>query len=637
VNFRIQLAGTGHDLGRWLVLLFLALGVVAPAACVLWFMNEAMTNQRDAARQKLAEAYRGQLQLVRDRLDADLEKRAADLDREATSGTPPAVFERCIRNGLADTVVVLNPDGSVAYPSAAVALRADPLEARPDWMAARSLESQRFFSGAAVSYAAIAKADPDVSVAARAMQAHIRCLIRNGDKARAIRALETQFSSGRLLRGTDAGGRLIAADEQLLALSLIDPKDPLRLAAAERLHHLVADYQEPIPGPQRLFLMDELHSGFPTQAAERLAAQFLEAQRPRAASGVLEPGGLPDVWKLGSPGGRTVALLRTATVVAAMRKLIGSNQRVFDVAPPASKASDEWTSIGGRFPGWRITDPFVARDTSGGAAEPRVSRYVWIALAAIAVVALAAVAAGQALRRQWRLARLKTDLVAAVSHELKSPLASVRLLVETLLEDERPEGKTREYLEMIAHENLRLSRLIGNFLTFSRLERNLRKFDIRATAPERVVEAVVESAQERLHAPGCRFEVQVSPGLPAVRADEDALVTVLLNLLDNALKYTPGEKRIALRTLGRNGQVVFAVEDNGIGIAPREQKKIFRRFYQVDRRLARESGGCGLGLSIVDFIVRAHGGAVEVESQPGRGSTFSVILPSAGTARGAAA
>jgi hypothetical protein len=130
VNFRPQFAGTGHDLSRWLVLLLLALGVLAPAACVLWFMNEAMTNQRDAARQKLAEAYRGQLQLVRDRLDAAWEKRAADLDREAASGAAPAAFERSVRNGLADAVVVLNADGSAGYPSAAVPLRADRLDRR---------------------------------------------------------------------------------------------------------------------------------------------------------------------------------------------------------------------------------------------------------------------------------------------------------------------------------------------------------------------------------------------------------------------------------------------------------------------------------------------------------------------------
>src|SRR5581483_10821833 len=152
-------------------------------------------------------------------------------------------------------------------------------------------------------------------------------------------------------------------------------------------------------------------------------------------------------------------------------------------------------------------------------------------------------------------------------------------------------------------------------------------FDIRSTAPQRVVEAAVESAYDRLHAPDCHFEVDVSPGLPAVRADEDALVTVLLNLLDNAYKYSPGEKRIVLRALRRDGHVVFAVEDNGIGIAAREQKRIFRRFYQVDRRLAREAGGVGLGLSIVDFIVRAHGGSVRVKSSPGKGSTFLVVMP----------
>ena len=123
--------------------------------------------------------------------------------------------------------------------------------------------------------------------------------------------------------------------------------------------------------------------------------------------------------------------------------------------------------------------------------------------------------------------------------------------------------------------------------------------------------------------------IVIAPDLPLIRADEDALVTVLPNLVDNAWKYTPGEKRIAVRAYRENARVVFAVEDNGIGIAAREQKRIFRRFYQVDRRLARDAGGCGLGLSIVEFIVRAHGGAVRVQSQPGHGSTFSVALPEA--------
>jgi len=113
---------------------------------------------------------------------------------------------------------------------------------------------------------------------------------------------------------------------------------------------------------------------------------------------------------------------------------------------------------------------------------------------------------------------------------------------------------------------------------------------------------------------------------------------VLLNLLDNAYKYTPSaDKHIAVQAYLEDGQVVFAVQDNGIGIAPRDQKRIFRRFFQVDRRLARETGGVGLGLSIVEFIVRAHGGDVLVKSQSGAGSTFTVRLPRDRRAQGTAA
>jgi signal transduction histidine kinase len=214
----------------------------------------------------------------------------------------------------------------------------------------------------------------------------------------------------------------------------------------------------------------------------------------------------------------------------------------------------------------------------------------------------------------------------------------MRLLVDALLDDPKANPqKTREYLELISKENLRLTRLIENFLTFSRLERNRQKFDFRLMEPSELVRATLEATGERFQADSCHLAVEISPDLPPVRADEDAFVTVLLNLLDNAYKYTAEEKRIVLQAFRREGRVVFAVQDNGIGIAPREQKRIFRRFYQVDRRLARDVGGCGLGLSIVDFIVRAHGGSVEVKSQPGVGSTFCVVLPVCEAMRGTAA
>jgi signal transduction histidine kinase len=119
----------------------------------------------------------------------------------------------------------------------------------------------------------------------------------------------------------------------------------------------------------------------------------------------------------------------------------------------------------------------------------------------------------------------------------------------------------------------------------------------------------------------------VARDLPLIKGDPDSLVTALLNLLDNAYKYSGDDKRIGLRAEARNGSVRLSVSDNGVGLTSHERRKVFQRFYQVDRRLSRSAGGCGLGLSIVDSIVRAHRGTVEVESEPGRGSTFTVVIP----------
>ncbi len=623
MNLRIQFGRIRHDTGRWVVALFLLIGVLAPTACVLWFLDVAVHSDRDASRRKLEEAYRGQLKLLRGRVDSWWDKRAADLERESRQGSGPVIFERLVTQGLADSVI------APGYPTVTEGVAPDPAATRPDWVAARLLESQAVFSAAADSYETIAKAEPDISVAARAEQARIRCLSRGGDKNAAIRAVEENFAAGRLLRGKDLQGRMIALDEQLLALHLMDPKDARAGAATQRLHDIVADYAGlPIPSAQRLFLMDELGSaGFSTYAAERLAAQFLEAGRTRPSENALEPAGVPDLWKFTPAGAPLVALYRTATATAGMRSLSSGLNVALIVTPPggALPAADEWMPAGAALPGWQISLSVPGKEFDA-TSERRVASYIWIGLLAIGVVAVSALLAGQVMRRQWQLARIKTDLVAAVSHELKTPVASVRILVDTLLAEEHPDAaRTRDYLGLIAHENLRLGRLIENFLTFSRLERNRQRFEFADVDPSHVVEAAMAAhngSQPTL-------SILVAPDLPRIRADEDALVTVLRNLLDNALKYTPGEKRIAVRAYRENARVIFAVEDNGIGIATHEQKRIFRRFYQVDRRLARDAGGCGLGLSIVEFIVRAHGGAVRVQSQPGRGSTFFVALPEA--------
>jgi two-component system phosphate regulon sensor histidine kinase PhoR len=159
------------------------------------------------------------------------------------------------------------------------------------------------------------------------------------------------------------------------------------------------------------------------------------------------------------------------------------------------------------------------------------------------------------------------------------------------------------------------------------MERNKQAFDMQPVKAGEIARASAEAVRAKFEKKNCEFSVTVAEPGASITADKDAMVTVLVNLLDNAYKYTGDEKRIALRVFGRDGQVCFAVKDNGIGMTKRQVKRVFDRFFQADSSLARRVEGCGLGLAIVKFIVDAHKGAIDVESKVGEGSEFTVKIP----------
>jgi signal transduction histidine kinase len=276
---------------------------------------------------------------------------------------------------------------------------------------------------------------------------------------------------------------------------------------------------------------------------------------------------------------------------------------------------------------------FKGGDVFEKAAARQIAVYVWTGVLVILLVLIASGLALLAVGRQIRLNRMKNDFIATVSHELKTPLASMRVLMDTLLEGNiRDEAQAKEYLRMTARENERLSRIIDNFLTFSRMERHKIAFALTAAQPAAIAADAIESTRTKYGARQCHLTVEIAEALPDIEADHDAMVTVLVNLLDNACKYTGDEnKQIGLRVFAEGESVVFAVSDNGIGLARRHLRRIFDRFYQVDRSLARKAEGCGLGLSIVKYIVDAHNGRIAVDSRPGKGSTFTVRIPTAQT------
>jgi signal transduction histidine kinase len=254
----------------------------------------------------------------------------------------------------------------------------------------------------------------------------------------------------------------------------------------------------------------------------------------------------------------------------------------------------------------------------------------WIGGAAIVAIGAIAGVAGLTVSRQLRLHELKSTAVATVAHELRTPLASMRMLVDTLREGRcREEGQRREYLDLIARENERLCRLTENFLTLSRLDHGRQRIEIAPVEVRPLLEEVLRPLRARLAAPGCHFTCDAPDALPPVAADRDALHTILTNLLDNAWKYTGEQKRIALRVSREGDCVVFAVSDDGVGLTGEECRAVFAPFYQADRKLSRTQGGCGLGLSIVQRLVAQLGGRIRVQGEPGRGSTFTVALPAA--------
>jgi His Kinase A (phospho-acceptor) domain len=499
--------GTGYIRGQWPVLLLMA-AVLLPTACVLWLMNEAIGNQRLLVRQRLGEAYRSQLSLVRDHLDAEWAVKAAALDEGETGGT---AFLRIVNSGLADSAVILDSTGAPVYPAPLRAPSTDPTAAQPEWVRARRLE-ETDPATAASAYQALAQAAAEPGVAARSWQAAARCLVQSGHGEAAAELAVSHLAARAAERATDLQGRLISADALLMALHFLKPANPRFLSAARRLRELLLDYGNPaMSSGQRVFLMKEMGSlrltpglsEFPTLAAEALAAQLLEAEPKPHADRLLRPGALPGLWKLGSSRGRVVALFRTETVLARTRSFLAHQALPADVRVQASppdtpispRAVIEMMPAGERLPGWQLTLTRSGGDPFDDLAARQMTLYFWIGSLIVGAVALLALLAARIIRRSLRVAGMKADLVAAVSHELKTPLTSMQLLVDTLLEDPVIDPvKTREYLEMIARENSRLSLLIANFLAFSRMERNKYTFEFASVRVEDVVAAAVQAA-----------------------------------------------------------------------------------------------------------------------------------------------
>ncbi len=230
--------------------------------------------------------------------------------------------------------------------------------------------------------------------------------------------------------------------------------------------------------------------------------------------------------------------------------------------------------------------------------------------------------------KEMALARLKSDFVSNVSHELRTPLALIRLYAETLeLGRITTQEKKQQYYRIIRKESERLTALINNILDFSRIEAGHKEYEFRNTDIAELVRNTLESYRYQIEQQGFAFEESIDSNLPAVPVDREAIARALVNLVNNALKYSRDEKFLGVKLYRENSVVKLEVADHGIGIARRDQLKIFEKFYRAGDPLVHNTKGSGLGLSLVRHITHAHGGEIAVESTPGKGSKFTLSLP----------
>lgn len=285
------------------------------------------------------------------------------------------------------------------------------------------------------------------------------------------------------------------------------------------------------------------------------------------------------------------------------------------------------TAFSRPFSNWKAGIGFKATNL-----DSLARRSFWQSLA-VTFLVLAFLLAGivltlRATDREVRLAQAKSAFVSNVSHELKTPLSLISLFAEILeLGRVKNDDKKREYYGIIRDESRRLAKLIDNILDFSKIEAGRKAYNFDYGDIGEVVENVISSYQYQITNSGFELKTNIENNIPPVLIDRDAIAQAILNLLDNAVKYSAEVKEISIEVKTRNSYLLIEIADSGFGIPRAEQTKIFEKFYRVSNGLVHDVKGSGLGLSLVKHIIEAHKGKISVKSESGKGSRFTICIP----------
>jgi two-component system phosphate regulon sensor histidine kinase PhoR len=292
---------------------------------------------------------------------------------------------------------------------------------------------------------------------------------------------------------------------------------------------------------------------------------------------------------------------------------------VIAVDPPADLTQRAWTVA-----------TSVAGDPTFVLAAHGARRSLVVVGAGVTLLALSLLATARAARASAAVAAVRADFVATVTHELKTPLSTIRAVGETLVRGRvKTEQDLKRYAKMLVREERRLTRLVNNLLAYSRVTDVTEVYSFEALDPAAAIDEATQGFRRQLHDSEIRLEIDVAPDVPAVRADRTAMVLALDNLIDNAIRYSGAAKTVSVRASRAGDHVRFDVIDRGLGIPADDLPQVRRRFV---RGTTARGPGNGLGLAIVNRIATDHGGSLEITSEVGQGTTATLIIPKAGPA-----
>jgi signal transduction histidine kinase len=283
------------------------------------------------------------------------------------------------------------------------------------------------------------------------------------------------------------------------------------------------------------------------------------------------------------------------------------------------------------FPNWDLAAAYRGSSIEG-VARASFEKSLLLTAFVLCLLLLGIILTLRAASHEMGLAAAKSNFVSNVSHELKTPLALIRLFAETLeLDRVKDDQQAKEFLRTINGETRRLTQLINNILDFSKIEAGRKEYRFVSSDVAEVVEMVLHTYEYQLREAGFELSRRIDHGLPMVSIDPEAISQAVVNLLNNATKYSGDTKKIEVAVVGRDTHIAVEVADHGIGIPRSDQQKIFEKFYRVSTALVHNTKGSGLGLALVKHVIEAHGGQVLVDSEPGRGSRFTILIPIAKT------